>query len=88
MGLTTNYGFTTLESSDTAGHTSINTCLQSIDNVLENKVNVAGMIMIFDTTTNNDGSVPSGWANLGNGSAIANTPLPILSGNYVYIRKA
>jgi hypothetical protein len=80
MALTTNFGITLLNGSDTAGYSSINTVIQSVDTALNTKTNVIGMIMIFDTSL---GSVPTNWSNLTNTVA----GLPTLSGTYVWIKK-
>jgi hypothetical protein len=80
MALTTNYGITLLNGSDTAGYSSINTVIQSVDSALNTKTNVIGMIMIFDTSL---GKIPTNWSNLTNTVA----GLPTLSGNYVWIKK-
>ena len=79
MALTTNFGITLLNGSDTAGYSSINTVIQSVDTALA-KINVIGMIMIFDTSL---GSVPTNYTNITNTVA----GLPTLSGTYVYIKK-
>lgn len=80
MALTTNFGITLLNGSDTAGYSSINTVIQSVDSALNTKTNVIGMIMVFDTSL---GTVPANWSNLTNTVA----GLPTLSGNYVWIKK-
>lgn len=80
MALTTNFSITLLNGSDTAGYSSINTIIQSIDTALYTKTNVIGMIMIFDTSL---GTVPTNWTNLTNTVA----GLPTLSGTYVWIKK-
>ena len=83
MPSTTNYNFTLLNGSDTAGYSSINTVVNSIDNALQYKTNVAGMIMVFDTSVS---AVPNGWTSLG--TSILSSGLPTLSSPYVYIKKA
>ena len=80
MALTTNFSITLLNGSDTAGYSSINTIIQSIDTAFYTKTNVIGMIMIFDTSL---GLVPNNWTNLTN----TVTGLPTLSGTYVWIKK-
>lgn len=80
MALTTNFGITLLNGSDTAGYSSINTVIQSVDTALNTKTNVIGMIMIFDTSL---GSPPTNWSNLTNTVA----GLPTLSSPYVWIKK-
>tara|TARA_R110000868_G_scaffold409919_1_gene696524 strand:+ start:43 stop:273 length:231 start_codon:yes stop_codon:yes gene_type:complete len=54
---TTNYGFTKLAGTDTAGHTSINTCIDSIDTQLEDKTFVVLMVILYRGVT-----APSGWS--------------------------
>lgn len=83
MAVTTNYGFTLLNGSDTAGYTSINTIITSIDNALQYKTNVAGMIIVFDTSV---GGVPNGWTSLG--TTVSASGLPTLTSPYVYIKKS
>jgi len=80
MALTTNFGITLLNGSDTAGYSSINTVIQSVDTALNTKTNVIGMIMIFDTSL---GSVPANWSNLTN----TVSGLPTLGSTYVWIKK-
>jgi hypothetical protein len=52
---TTNYGFTKLAGTDTAGHTSINTCIDSIDTKIA--LSLVGMIVLMRTAD----TTPSGW---------------------------
>jgi hypothetical protein len=77
---TVNYSFTKLNGTDIAGHTSINTCIDSIDLQLKDKTFVAGMIIIYNSTTS---PVVSGWSTLGK----TVTGLPTLTGDYWWIQK-
>lgn len=65
---TTNYGFTKLAGTDTAGHTSINTCIDSIDTQIA--LSLVGMIVLMrsaDTT-------PSGWVDYATPTYTSPTP--------------
>ena len=86
MPSTTNYNFTLLNGSDTAGYSSINTVITSIDNALQYKTNITGMIMVFDSSVYSPPAAPTGWANLG--TTIVNSGLPALTSPYIYIKKS
>jgi hypothetical protein len=64
---TTNYQFKTLNGTDTAGHTSINSMIESVDTQLKDTL-VTGMIVLFGKTSTTSGT----WL-LCNGSAISRT---------------
>lgn len=77
---TTNYAFKTLDGQDTAGYTSINSVITSIDTQLQDKTFKSGMVILF---YNVGSPTVSGWTTLGQ----AVTGLPTLSGNYWWIKK-
>lgn len=79
---TTNYAFKTLASTDTAGYTSINSIVTSIDTKLLDKVNVAKLTLIYRGTV-----APSGWAIVTSASIYA-SGAPTLNSGYVYIEKS
>lgn len=84
MATTTNFGFTLLDLSDIAGYNSINTLIQSVDDILKYRMPPKGAIMMWDAgAVGTYGNLPQGWDNLGNTVA----GLPTLTGTYVYIRK-
>ena len=82
MALTTNFGITLLNGSDTAGYSSINTVVQSVDTALNTKTNVMGMIMILDTSVTP--TAPPNWTSLGSGLSVG---LPTLTLPFVWIKK-
>ena len=79
MALTTNFSITLLNGSDTAGYSSINTIIQSIDTALFRKTNVMGMVMIYDDVA----TIPAGWVPL----TAVTLGLPLLTPPYIYIKK-
>jgi hypothetical protein len=76
--VTTNYGFKTLKGTDTAGYTSINALVQSVDTQLES--HFSGMILVYPSAT-----APTGWQAytppVGTGS------MPELPSNHIWIQK-
>ena len=84
MALTTNFGFTLLNGSDTAGFSSINTVIQSIDTTLLNRLNVSKMIMLYDNTALL--GAPNGWTNI---TTALNAAVPNLAtvAPYIWIQK-
>lgn len=81
---TTNYSFTLLSGTDTAGYQSINTCINSIDTQLEDKTFVSGMVMIFDSTAVTPNGAPSGWTDFTSSMTSSGVTLPT---NYIWIKK-
>ena len=77
---TTNYSFKTIAGTDTAGYTSINSVITSIDTQLEDKTFVAGMVIIYQGT-----SAPSGWTNFTSSMTSSGVTLPA---GYIWIKKS
>lgn len=77
---TTNYSFKRLAGTDTAGYTSINALMDSVDTQLIDKTFKSGMIIVFENATS---PTVSGWTTLGKSPA----GLPTLTGNYWWIKK-
>lgn len=77
---TTNYGFTKLAGTDTAGHTSINTCIDSIDTQIA--LSLVGMIVLMRTAD----TTPSGWVTYATPTYTSPTP-PIPPTDHKYIIK-
>ena len=73
---TTNYGFTLLSGSDTAGYTSINNLITSIDNQLQDKAFKSEMVIMFKGA-----SAPSGW------TVDSTSGLPSIPAGYIWIKK-
>jgi hypothetical protein len=74
--VTTNYSFKRLKGTDTAGYTSINALIQSVDTQLES--HFSGMILVYTGAT-----APTGWQ--------VYTPptgsMPALPSNHIWIQK-
>lgn len=90
--VTTNYSFKTLAGTDTAGYTSINSVITSIDTQLQDKTFKSGMVILYYSATSPTVSgwtltpasvTPAGTAGRGGGD----TGLPAVSGNYWWIKK-
>lgn len=79
---TTNYTFKTLAGTDTAGYTSINSIITSIDTKLLDKAFVAGMIIIYQGV-----AAPSGWA-IVSAATIYESGMTALKSGYIYIKKS
>jgi hypothetical protein len=74
--VTTNYAFKTLKGTDTAGYTSINSVITSIDTQLES--HFSSMILVYVGAT-----APTGWQ-------IYTPPtgsMPALPSNHIWIQK-
>jgi hypothetical protein len=84
---TSNFAFTQLTGSDTAGYNSINGLITDIDNKLYARVAVPGMIMLWAT-----GTVPTGWVALSASTtptlASMNAALGTPPGSVVWIMKS
>jgi len=76
---TTNYGFKTIDGSDTAGYTSINSVITSIDTELEDLTFVTGMVIIYQGA-----AAPSGWTNFTSSMTSSGVTLPA---GYLWIKK-
>lgn len=76
---TTNYSFKTLAGTDTAGYTSINSVITSIDTQLDDKMFVTGMVIVYQGA-----SAPSGWTNFTSSMAASGVTLP---SGYIWIKK-
>lgn len=76
---TTNYGFKTIDGSDTAGYTSINSVITSIDTELEDLTFVTGMVIIYQGA-----AAPSGWTNFTSSMTSSGVTLPA---GYIWIKK-
>lgn len=84
MATTSTFQFTLLSTSDTAGYSSINALINSVDTKLRYRMPPLGSVMMWDSgATGTYGALPTGWESLGN----TVSGLPTLSNNYVYIRK-
>jgi len=90
---TTNYSFKTLNGTDTAGYTSINSVITSIDTELEDLTFVSNMVILYYSAASPTVSgwtlapasvSPPGTAGRGGGD----TGLPVVSGNYWWIKKS
>lgn len=78
MAITQRFGFTKLTGSDTAGYSSINTVIDSIDGIMYSSTPPIGSIVIFDGT-----NLPTGWT-----TVTAPTGMPTLNSPYSYIRRS
>jgi len=76
---TTNYAFKTIDGSDTAGYTSINSVITSIDTELEDLTFVTGMVIIYQGA-----AAPSGWTNFTSSMTSSGVTLPA---GYLWIKK-
>lgn len=76
---TTNYSFKTLAGTDTAGYTSINSVITSIDTELEDRLFVSGMVIIYEGA-----AAPSGWTNFTSSMTSSGVTLPA---GYIWIKK-
>jgi hypothetical protein len=74
--VTTNYGFKTLAGDDTAGYTSINSVITSIDTQLDDKMFITGMVIMYQGV-----AAPSGW------TLDTTSGLPTKPASYVWIKK-
>jgi hypothetical protein len=77
--VTTNYAFKTLKGTDTAGYTSINSVITSIDTQLDDKMFVTGMVIVYQGA-----SAPSGWTNFTSSMTASGVTLP---SGYLWIKK-
>lgn len=77
--VTTNYSFKTIDGADTAGYTSINSVITSIDTQLQDKTFKSGMVIIY-----NGASAPSGWTNFTSSMTSSGVTLPA---GYIWIKK-
>ena len=82
--VTTNYGFKTLAGDDTAGYTSINSVITSIDTQLDDKMFVTGMVMVFQESAADPDGAPSGWTNFTSSMTSSGVTLPA---GYIWIKK-
>lgn len=73
---TTNYSFKTISGVDTAGYTSINSVITSIDTELEDLTFVSGMVILYAGA-----SAPSGW------TIDTTAGLPSKPSGYIWIKK-
>lgn len=78
---TTNYGFKTIKGTDTAGYTSINSVITSIDTELEDLTFVANMIVLFEGA-----AAPSGWVDVD--AAVVAAGGPASGTGYIWIKKS
>lgn len=76
---TTNYNFKTIDGADTAGYTSINSVITSIDTELEDLTFVTGMVIIYQGAL-----APSGWTNFTSSMTSSGVTLPA---GYLWIKK-
>lgn len=76
---TTNYGFKTIDGSDTAGYTSINSVVTSIDTQLKDKTFISGMVIIYQGA-----AAPSGWTNFTSSMSGSGVTLPA---GHIWIKK-
>lgn len=74
--VTTNYSFKTLNGSDVAGYTSINSVIGSIDTQLEDLTFVTNMVIMYAGA-----SAPSGW------TIDSTAGLPTPPTGYIWIKK-
>ena len=77
--VTSNYSFKTIAGTDTAGYTSINSVITSIDTQLEDLTFVSGMVIIYQGA-----SAPSGWTNFTSSMTSSGVTLP---SGYIWIKK-
>ena len=77
--VTTNYGFKTLAGDDTAGYTSINSVITSIDTQLDDKMFVTGMVIMYEGV-----AAPSGWTDFTSSMTSSGVTLPA---GYIWIKK-
>jgi len=77
---TTNYSFKTLDGTDTAGYTSINSVITSIDTQLQDKAAKANMIVLYQGA-----AAPSGWTDVD--AAVVAAGGPASGTGYIWIRK-
>lgn len=82
--VTTNYAFKTLSGDDTAGYTSINSVVTSIDTQLNNKTFVTGMVMVFQSSAATPVGAPSGWTDFTSSMSASGVTLPA---GYIWIKK-
>ena len=73
---TNNYLFKTIKGTDTAGYTSINSVITSIDTQLIDKTFISGMIILYDGVV-----APSGW------TIDSTIGLPSTPSGYIWIKK-
>lgn len=73
---TTNYGFKTIDGTDTAGYTSINSVITSIDTQLQDKAFKSGMVILYVGA-----AAPSGW------TIDTTSGLPTKPSGYIWIKK-
>jgi hypothetical protein len=73
---TTNYNFKTIRGTDTAGYTSINSVITSIDTQLIDKTFVSNMVILYDGV-----AAPSGW------TIDSTIGLPSAPSGYIWIKK-
>ena len=73
---TTNYSFKTLNGSDVAGYTSINSVIGSIDTQLEDLTFVTDMVIMYEGV-----AAPSGW------TIDSTAGLPSIPAGYIWIKK-
>ena len=79
---TTNYNFKTIKGTDTAGYTSINAVINSIDQNLDTHFN--GMIVIMQSSA----TTPPGWEDYTTANGYTNAgDLPDPTPNHKYIIK-
>lgn len=76
---TTNYGFTRLVGTDTAGYTTINNCIDSIDTQL--RTHSVGMIVLMRSSD----TTPTGWKDYttANGYTSPTPPTPPTGHKYI-----
>ena len=77
--VTSNYGFKTLAGDDTAGYTSINSVITSIDTQLDDKMFVTGMVIMYEGV-----AAPSGWTDFTSSMTSSGVTLPA---GYIWIKK-
>ena len=82
--VTSNYGFKTLAGDDTAGYTSINSVITSIDTQLDDKMFVTGMVMVFQESAADPAGAPSGWTDFTSSMTSSGVTLPA---GYIWIKK-
>jgi len=81
---TTNYGFKTIDGENTAGYTSINSVITSIDTELEDLTFVTGMVMVFQSSAATPPGAPSGWTDFTSSMTSSGVTLPA---GYIWIKK-
>jgi hypothetical protein len=78
--VTTNYSFKTISGEDTAGYTSINAVITSIDTQLMDKAFKPDMIVLYQGA-----SAPSGWQDVD--AAVVSAGGPASGTGYIWIKK-